>query len=162
MKSSLLSFSLAAFISFLYFYIFPIFNIVCLSADLSGFNMFGILCASCILVCVCFKFGKILAIISSNIFQVHFSWSSSSGICGRHRLVCLVLCHRSIAFILCFMALCLVSWLSDFYCSIVQDPILFLGIIHLALFVFHWLCNSDVEFSNDSFILHIFSSWFLK
>ena len=129
----MLCFSLPAFRIFSL--TFAIFIIICLGTGLFGFNLFGALCASYILLWVSFQFGKFLDTISSNIFLIPFSFSSPSGILTIHSLACFMLSHRSLLLPSCFFNLvfCLLSWLGDFRYSIFHVTNSFLCIIHSAL-----------------------------
>uniref|UniRef100_A0A4X1WB81 Uncharacterized protein n=1 Tax=Sus scrofa TaxID=9823 RepID=A0A4X1WB81_PIG len=76
--------------------------IICLGLGLFGFNLFGALCAFCILISVSFRFGKFSTIISSNIFSIPFSFSSPSGTPIMCIFVFFVLSHRSLILLSCF------------------------------------------------------------
>ena len=75
---------------------FAIFIVICPGLSLFWFNMFGALCASCILILLSFRFGKFSVIISSNTLLIPFSLSSPSGIPIMPRLTCFILSNRSL------------------------------------------------------------------
>ena len=69
---------------------------------LFGFNLFGTLCASYILISVFFRFGKYSDIIYSNILSIPFSFYSPSEIPIIHRVPHFMLFHRSLMLLSCF------------------------------------------------------------
>ena len=126
-------------------------------------QLFGTLCASCILISVSFRFGKFSDIISSNIFSIPFYFSFPSGIPIMHRLACFMLSHRSVILFPCFFI-----WFSvacpDWVISIILTST---SLIHSsALFIlffiaFSSVCISASEFSIFSWLLLKCSSFFL-
>ena len=80
---------------------------------LFGFNLFGALCASYILISVYFRFGMFSDIISSNVISIPFSFPSPSGIPIIHRLAHITLSHRSLFLFSCFsiwFSVCCPDW----------------------------------------------------
>jgi len=134
----MLCFSLAAFRILSLSLTFAVFIIICLGVGLFGFSLFWALCASYILISVCFRFGKFSAIISSNIFSIPLSFSFPSGIPIMRILARFILSHRSLILLSCFFHLvfCLLSWLGDFHYFIFHITNSFLCIIHSALYCF--------------------------
>ena len=115
----MICFCLAAFRILSLSLIFSIFIIICLGVSLFGFNLFGALCVSCILISVSFRFRKFPVIISSNIFSIPLSFSSPSGIPIMPRLAYFILSHRCLILLLFFhLVFCLLSCLGDFHYSI--------------------------------------------
>ena len=80
---------------------------------LFGFKFWGALCASSILILVSFRLGTFLAIISSNICTIIFSFSYPSGIPSICRLAYFVLSHSSPILLSCFFhwfSVCYPDW----------------------------------------------------
>ena len=78
--------------------------------SLSGFILFGTLCAYCTWVSVSFfRFRKFSAIISPNMFSTNFALSSS-GTPIMRMLVCLMLSHRSLKLSSFFKNLFFFDW----------------------------------------------------
>ena len=132
--------------------------------SLFAFNLFGALCAACILISVCFRFGKFPSIISSNVFSIPFPFSFPSGIPIMCRLAYFILSHRSLILLSCFLI-----WFSVCSPDWVISVILFsMSLIHCsALFILLFIALSSVcifanEFSSFSWLLLIFSSSFLR
>ena len=140
----MLCFSLAAFRIVSLFLTFAIFIIICLGVGLFGFNFLGAFCSSYILTSVFFRFGKFSDIISSIIFSIPFSFSSS-GIPIMHRLACFILSHRSLIFLsfLKNLVFYLSFWFCDFGYSVFQ-------VIYWLLCIVH----SSVQCLQLSFCLH--------
>ena len=136
---------------------FAIFIIICLGVGLFGFNLFGALCASSILISVSFRSEDFSDIISSNIFLIHFS-SSSSEMPMMHRLTHFMLSHRPLILSSCFFQLVLCqSWLGDFRHSIFQVTNLLFFIIHSALHNLYMFLWFSIVFLFRVFLYSFFS-----
>ena len=111
---------------------------------LFGFNLLRAFCASCILIFVCFRFGRFSAIF----LQIYFQspppfFFFSFGIPIMCRLACFTLSHRpltllSFFFFFFYLAFCLVFCFGDF----------------------HYFVSSSLNCSSASFILFISFSVF--
>ena len=101
-----------------------------MSLGLFGCNLFGALCACCTLISVSFRFGKFLAIISSN-FQCFFLLLLEFLLCVDWPALC-----YPIGLLYCFhvfhLVFCLLSSLGYFHLLSLPSH-LFLCIIHSAL-----------------------------
>ena len=113
--------------------IFAIFIIICLGVGMFRFNFWRAFCACYISIYVFFRFGKVSAIISSNIFSVSFYFSSPGLpiMCG---FVCFILSHRFLtAFMFFHLVFCLLSQWGYFHYSIFQVTNYFPCIIYSIL-----------------------------
>ena len=121
---------------------------VSLGVDLFGFILFGTLCAFCTLIPVSFfRFGKFLAIISSNTFSIPFFLSSPSGIHIMCRLSSFISSHRSCILLsfLFHLSFCCSDWMISTILSsrLLIHPWLFVAsrlvfILTSELSIFDW------------------------
>ena len=126
--------------------------IVGLGVGIFVFSLFCAFCDYCILIPVSFSLGKFWDIISSNIFPIHFSFSSASWIAVMHRWTPVMLPHRSLMLLSCvfmWFSACCPDWVISIMLSsmsLIHSSALFT--LPFSAFSPVWLSAKD--FSNFS------------